>query len=383
MPSGSAPGPVRLTARGHPGVTARHAKTLELTTATEITARASCVVGVAATLPPELASLRGTVRLDLAVGGLSTSVTGEVNPAYVPGDALIVRRSDVLDPDTFLVNASGVAADLPRELVAALGDPAAVVSVTATETGTPDPVVLVLGAGPATPETAALAASAEVVVDLTGPGAPPPVPPPGRRMHGWPASLEGVRTVVVLGAPAVVPLDLLPRRRVVTWPPAYPGAELLLAAGVPAAPVLQGGALPGRADALRALAAVPYPVVLGTAGDGLGALRAAVPGRTVLLPDPALGWGTGAVSVPPGAEPDPAGLRRAPALVLLPPAGEPHPLGTDAGALARLLRGAGVSGRTVAGVLTALGVPRKEAYDLATRGDAPVDIHRGPDPGPR
>jgi hypothetical protein len=375
---------VTLTARGHPDVTGRHAKTLELTAAPEITARASCVVGVAAALPPDLTALRGKVRLDLAVGRLSASVTGEVNPAYAPGDALIVRRSDVLDPDTFLVNASGAAADLPRDLVAALADPAAVVSVTAAETAPPDPVVLVLGSGPVPPDVAALAASAEVVVDLTGAGAPPPpVPLPGRRVHGWPAALEGVRTAVVLGSPGVVPVEALPRRRVVTWPPAYPGAELLLAAGVPTAPIVQGGPLPGRADALRALAAAPYPVVVGTDGDGLAALRAALPGRTVLLPDPAVGWGTGAVRVPPGAEADPAGLRRAPALVLLPPPGEPHPLGTDAATLARLLRGAGVSGRTAAGLLAALGVARKDAYDLATRGHLPVDIDRGPDPGPR
>jgi hypothetical protein len=369
------PAPVRLTAHGHPDVTGRHRKTLELTADPRITARASCVVGVAAELPPELRGLRGVVRLDLMVDGLAASVSGEVNPGYASAERLVVRRSDVLDPDTFLVNASVAAADLPRPLVAALADPAALVSVTATELGAPDPVLLVLTPGSTPPPLlSALVAAADVAVDLTGSGvAAPAVALPARRVHGWPASLDGARTVVVLADLATVRLpEALSRRRVVTWPPAYPGAELLLAAGLPLAPALQAGPLPTGARALRSLAttltAVPCPAVLLTSGDGVDPLRALLPGHTVLLPDPAVGWGTGVVSVPPGEAvglAGLAGLRRSPALVLCPPQGS-RPVGTDAARLSRLLREAGVSGRTAAGVLTALGVPRREAYQLAT-----------------
>lgn len=345
---------VRLTARGHPHVTGRHAKTLELTAADRISARASCVVGVASAFPAGLRELRGRVRLSLSVGGLTAAVEGEVNPGYAAADHLIVRRSDVLDPDTFLVNASAAAADLPRELVAALAHPDATVTVTATELGAPDPVVVVLAPAARPPAgVAELVAGTDLVIDLTGAGAPVPVMPlPARPLHGWPAAIEGARTVVVLGDPVVLPLDPLPRRRVVTWPPAYPGAELLLAAGLPVEPVLLAGTRPRPA---------PYPVVVRTAGDGLDELR----DRTLLVPDPAVGWGTGAVTVRPGDLLDPRGLRRSPAVVVLPPPGE-HPVGTDAAALARLLRAQGVSGRSAAAVLTELGVPRKEAYRLAT-----------------
>ena len=62
--------------------------------------------------------------------------------------------------------------------------------------------------------------------------------------------------------------------------------------------------------------------------------------------------------------PPPDGLRRSPAVALVRRAGA-VPLTTDAATLARLLREGAVSGRTAAGVLTALGVPRKEAYRLA------------------
>jgi hypothetical protein len=50
--------------------------------------------------------------------------------------------------------------------------------------------------------------------------------------------------------------------------------------------------------------------------------------------------------------------------VLVPPAGRTA-IGVDPGELARLLRGAGSTGRDTAAVLTGLGVPRREAYRLA------------------
>jgi hypothetical protein len=358
---------VVVTARGHGGITGRHGKTLELTAEVGITQRASCVVGVGADLPAGLRSLRGIVRLGFAAGGVEATVTGEVNPGYAAAGRLVVRRSDVLEPETFLVNASGAAGDLPRELLEVLADPGATVTVTATEVGEPDPVVVVLAAGARAPaDVAELVAGADLVVDLTGAGAPAPsVALPARRVHAWPQRLAGVRTVVVLGDPVVLPLDPLPRRRVLAWPPAHPGRELLLAAGLPAEPVLLAGSRPQRA---------PWPVVVRTTGAGLDALR----DRTLLVPDPAVGWGTGAVTVRPGEPLDPRGLRHRPAVVALPEGGTV--LATDAATLARLLREGTVSGRTAAGVLTALGAPRKEAYRLAT---APVDMAGGPPPPSR
>ncbi|CAA9292478.1 MAG: hypothetical protein AVDCRST_MAG41-4480, partial [uncultured Corynebacteriales bacterium] len=99
--------------------------------------------------------------------------------------------------------------------------------------------------------------------------------------------------------------------------------------------------------------------------DVLAGVRAQLPGHAVLLPDPAVGWGVGAVLAGPGEPaPDPAGVRRAPYLVLVPPAGRTA-LSVDPAELARLLRAAGSTGRDAAAVLTGLGLPRREAYRLA------------------
>ena len=248
---------VRLVASGHPAVTGRHAKTLELTADAEITARASCVLGTAAgPLPGGLRQLRGRVRLELAVGDLGAAVEGEVNPYYASTSRLVVRRSDVLDEDTFLVNASAAAADLDRALIARLREPAARLEVTATEVAPPDPVVLVLLGGSPPPAVSALAAQVDHVVDL---GGGPAVRLGGRRHRGLPAdpgALAGARTIAVLaGSLDAVPGAALPHARVVVWPPA-PGVDLLLAAAVPTGPVLHAGRLPAAARDLPGLAAL-------------------------------------------------------------------------------------------------------------------------------
>jgi hypothetical protein len=353
--------PVRLTARGHPDVTGRHDKTLELTAEDAITARATCILGVAAgPLPGNLPSLRGRVRLTIAAGGAAAAVEGEANPGYRSAERLVVRRSGVRDRDTFLVNADAAAADLPADLIAALrgGD----IEITATEIGTPTPVVLVLTGGPATDEIARLAAQADLVVDLTGRGAPPPdVPLTAPRKHRLPASTEA-RTLVVLTEDPGRAVPVTAGRRVVLWPP-QPGADLLLSAGRAPLPLLRAGAFPttaaGRRDLARLLTATPAPVALGLPENaGLSEIvRLREPsgppesGFTVLSDAPETGWGVLAREGPgPGT------------VVLVPPPREL--LAVDPAELARLLRASG-SGRDAAAVLTGLGVPRREAYRLA------------------
>ena len=347
---------VRLAAAGHPAVTGRHDKTLELTAAAAITARATCILAVSAgPLPGELPLLRGRVRLTLAAGGASAAVEGEVNPGWHSAESLIVRRSGQTDADTYLVNATAAAADLPADLLAALRDPGEAVEITAEEVGTPASVVLVLTGGPATDEIARLAAQAELVVDLTGRGSPaPPVPLPGPRRHRLPDPVTARTTVVLTDDPAAA-LPVTRGSRVVLWPPA-PGADLLLSAGLPPAPLLQAGRVPttaaARAELTRLLARTPAPAALDPAGTDLAELA---PHHTVLVPTPDLGWG---VQADPAAAAAGAGV-----VVVVPEGGER--VAVEAAELARLLRAAGRSGRDTAAALTALGVPRREAYRLA------------------
>ncbi len=283
---------VRLAAAGHPAVTGRHGKTLELTAAAAISARATCILAVSAgPMPGELPLLRGRVRLTLAAGGASAAVEGEVNPGWHSAESLIVRRSGQTDADTYLVNATAAAADLPADLLAALREPGEAVEITAEEVGTPAPVVLVLTGGPATDEIARLAAQAELVVDLTGRGSPaPPVPLPGPRRHRLPDPVTARTTVVLTDDPAAA-LPVTRGSRVVLWPPA-PGADLLLSAGLPPAPLLQAGRVPttaaARAELTRLLARTPAPAALDPAGTDLAELA---PHHTVLVPTPDLGWG--------------------------------------------------------------------------------------------
>src|SRR5687767_9927 len=93
-------------ASGHPNVRATHRKTLELARALDTTARAACVVGVGVRIDePALAGLHGLVALTLTAGGLSETVRGRLNPAFRPGDPLVVRRARAVTRDAVIVAA--------------------------------------------------------------------------------------------------------------------------------------------------------------------------------------------------------------------------------------------------------------------------------------
>jgi hypothetical protein len=136
-------------AAGHPNVRATHSKTLELAREADITARATCVVGVAARLDEDaLARLHGRVELTLSVGGESETVAGRLNPAFRPGDPLVVRRAPAVTRDALLIDADRSAADLPRSFVALLARPAERIAIrVAPAAGVRAPAVLVLRPG--------------------------------------------------------------------------------------------------------------------------------------------------------------------------------------------------------------------------------------------
>jgi hypothetical protein len=122
------------TAAGHPNVRATHSKTLELAREAGVGPRATCVVGVAAAVDERaLAALHGRVELVLEAGGESVAVRGRLNPAFRPGDPLVVRRAAAVTRDALVVDADTVAADVPRSFVAQLSDPATRISVRVTE----------------------------------------------------------------------------------------------------------------------------------------------------------------------------------------------------------------------------------------------------------
>ncbi|HST64817.1 MAG TPA: DUF371 domain-containing protein [Mycobacteriales bacterium] len=362
-----------LTAAGHPDVTGRHDKTLELTAEDAITARATCILGVSAgPLPGDLPLLRGRVALTLTAGGWSETVQGEVNPAYTSDTRLVVRRSGQCDPDTFLVHADRAAADLPRELIDALAG-GAELTVTVAESRIPDRVVLVVTGGPAPAEIERLAGQADLVVDLTPRGAPaPPVPIVAPRVHKVPADVDA-RTVLVLARDPADALPLTTGARVVLWPPVA-GADLLLSAGRPPYPLLLTGPGPsrptgpgpsGEAGVAPSRQTGPGRPGARSAGAVLGAAvvvaerPAEIPaGWTAVADTGEVGWGVRA-----GGDQGPT--------VLIPPARDA--LAVDPAELARLLRRTS-SGRDTAAVLTALGLPRNEAYRLASDGS---DIDAG------
>ncbi len=123
---------MRLGGRGHPEIRATHAKTLEFSPDEEIGRGATCVVAVGCRPPLEARAFAGAVRLEITAGDHTVVVHALGNPLWVPGGTAIVRRSDVRLTDTIATDADLAAADLPRDLVAALADPATPVSLTVT-----------------------------------------------------------------------------------------------------------------------------------------------------------------------------------------------------------------------------------------------------------
>ncbi|MGI8678610.1 MAG: DUF371 domain-containing protein [Jatrophihabitans sp.] len=152
---------MRFVGRGHPAIRATHHKTLELSAEPGITARATCVVAVGAEAEPP-APMAGPVRIRIAVDDNRFSFDAVANPSWDPAGPVVVRRSALRLPGTFATDATAVAADLPRELVAALQQPDALVTVDVAPIPSVSPVgvLFAANAGDRAP-SAALAAELE------------------------------------------------------------------------------------------------------------------------------------------------------------------------------------------------------------------------------
>jgi hypothetical protein len=87
-------------------------------------------------------------------------VRGRLNPAFRPGDPLIVRRAPAVTRDALVIDADVAAADLPRSLVAELAREGARIAVWIQElVDEPAPAVLVVDIVPGTGRSGAVTAA--------------------------------------------------------------------------------------------------------------------------------------------------------------------------------------------------------------------------------
>ncbi|MUW14444.1 DUF371 domain-containing protein [Halorubrum sp. CBA1125] len=131
-----------VRAAGHEHVTAEHPSTFEFTTDDWLTPAGDCIVGIEADRTPRDfssefreacrdadATIEATLSVDAADGTLTETITGRGDPDLTLLDdrSMVGRTSDYTDDErTILVDADGAAADLDRDLVAALADGAPV-----------------------------------------------------------------------------------------------------------------------------------------------------------------------------------------------------------------------------------------------------------------
>ncbi|MFB6167770.1 MAG: DUF371 domain-containing protein [Haloferacaceae archaeon] len=125
-----------VAARGHDHVAATHASTFEVTTDDWLTPAGDCIVGVEADRAPAdfapafVEACRdptNEVVVVLRAGGHESRVRAHGHPelTFASDRSLVVRTSDYVDDRTVAVGADAAAADLDRELAAALADGAA------------------------------------------------------------------------------------------------------------------------------------------------------------------------------------------------------------------------------------------------------------------
>lgn len=123
----------RIRAHGHEHVAAEHASTLELTTDEYLTPAGDCIVGIEADRAPAefdpafvdaCRDADARIELELVVGDRVETVVGRGDPelSFESERSAVVRTSEYVDDRTVLVGADAAAADLDRELVAALAD---------------------------------------------------------------------------------------------------------------------------------------------------------------------------------------------------------------------------------------------------------------------
>jgi hypothetical protein len=349
-------------ASGHPSIRATHRKTLELAREDEISERATCVVGVGARLDEAaLADLHGFVRLTLSVGGRSETVGGRLNPAFRPGDPLVVRRATAVTRDALVIGADRAACDLARSFVASLADATARIAVTVEPAaGAVAPGVLVVQPSP--PGGVGRIDSA-----IRGQNDP-------RSGEPGVEGVEGVAEALAAGRRVVLEADLGgdPTAREAIQAAHDAGHTVLPAAGLPVA------------EAVRAIGGSPpdAEVVEDVPAESLARrLRGAERAAIVLDPgtprEEYVGWRAGRPLEIPGAR----GRRAAYAVVRGEAAAGGEAAGAASLARARSLAAGGASTRDVARALREdARLPRRRAYELALELTADTSSVSRPEP---
>jgi hypothetical protein len=124
---------VHVHARGHEHVAGTHATTFEVTSDDWLTPAGDCILGVEAdTVPVEFddafvdacRSRAASITATLRAGGNVAEISGRGHPdlSFDSDRSMVGRTSTSVDDRTIMVDADAAAADLDRELVAALAD---------------------------------------------------------------------------------------------------------------------------------------------------------------------------------------------------------------------------------------------------------------------
>jgi hypothetical protein len=125
-----------VRARGHEHVAAEHASTLELTTDDYLTPAGDCILGIEADRAPAdfddafvdaCRNEDATITLVLETDAHRVEIEGAGHPdlELTNDRSMVARTSDYVDDRTIMVGADKAAADVDRELAAALADGAA------------------------------------------------------------------------------------------------------------------------------------------------------------------------------------------------------------------------------------------------------------------
>jgi 16S rRNA (cytidine1402-2'-O)-methyltransferase len=130
---------VTFRCHGHSRITGSHTKTVEVTRDPDVTARATCVLGVRSEHDDrELGRLRGDVEVTLECAGVRDTFRATMSAFFLGDDGLVFRCGPGLRGRTLAFDATKSAAEIDRGLVRAVGDAEAELHVTIRELGRGD-----------------------------------------------------------------------------------------------------------------------------------------------------------------------------------------------------------------------------------------------------